>query len=342
MKPQTVSWLLRWDLLAALAFVGVLAAVPILISSWHAGSGPSHPLGDLSKPTAAPATAPATVSAPPPPAPTRRFIAPHQAVDANLLVAQPATTFLPASLVRGDPIGLGSPRGPLIVRAVADLSELADVSPRDVRLSELPLAAQSSADVARMGPVASGNHPATDRPSATDDPTRGRWLQAATPAILTPRRAGDLRLGELRARGIADPPEMVLHASATPEQVPAHPYLPLAQALSRDIRSPIGPPTAEPDAQRATVASDPTEDASRQTALSAEAPKRQTLAPSLRIGIPDPFENLTNLQMRTALGDDDPAATSPLLPPRPPLEPLPVPPAPPPPPATPPAATPPK
>ncbi len=341
MKPQTVSWLLRWDLLAALAFVGVLAAVPILISSWHAGLGRSRPVGDLAKPTDAPATAPAAALAPPPPAPARRFVLPHQAVDATLLVAQPVTTLLPATLVRGEPVGLASPRGPLIVRAVADLSELADVSPRDVRLSELPLAAQSSADAARMAGVASGNRPATDRPGATDDPTRGRWLQAATPAILSPRRAGDLRLGELRARGIADPPEMVLHASATPGQVPAHPYLPLAQALSRDIRAPIGPPMAKPDAQQATVVSDPTEDASRQTALSAEAPRRQTQAPSLRVGIPDPFENLTNLQMRTAISDDDPAATSPLLPPRPPLDPLPVPPAPPPA-APPPAPAPPK
>lgn len=340
MRTQTLSWLLRWDLLAALAFVAALAAVPILISSWHADSPrPSRALSMLAQPAAlatAPAQPAATAPAPPP-APPRQFIQPHQAVDATLLVAQPLAGFLPNGPARAEPAGF-SPQGPLVVRAVADLSELVDVSPRDVRLSELPLASQSSPDVARMGPVASAGRPAADRPPATQDPTRGRWLQAAGPAILSPRRAGDLRLGELRARGIADPPDMVQHASATPAQVPAHPQLPLVQAPSRSISAPIGPPVQKPEALPATVWTDPTEDVSRQAVVSAEAPRRQSQAPALRLGIPDPYENLTNLQLRTVFSDDDPAATAPLLPPRAALEMLPVPPAPPPPPAAPPTA----
>ena len=361
-----IGVLRRWDVLAAIGFVAVLAAIPVLISTQQAK--PARPAAIAMQsdrlPTAVsfaqvppagaasaaaapayavPAAAPAPGAAPAPPS---KFIQPHQAVEQTLLVSVPRPDYLPPAAHRGVPAGLNGKTGPLITRAVADLPELALLGAGEFRrMGELPLAVQASPDPARMGVVAPTDRPAAERPPITEDPTRGRWQQNVTPAILSPRRGADLRYGQLRSRGMVDPPELALHASAAPDQAPSQPILPLAQALSPDISAPIGPGIQAPNAEPATVSTDPTSDQSRESALAAATPRRLVSAPMVRLSIPDPFENANNLLLRNMPSDEDPPSTSPIMPPRAAMDALPVPPAPPPPPtpkpAPPPPATPP-
>ena len=83
---------------------------------------------------------------------------------------------------------------------------------------------------------------------------------------------------------------------------------PLARAESPDLRRmPAIAMYPRPYSGRLQPADDPTEAPGRAVLLSTRSTGRQTVAPFIRIAIPDPFEQINALRLRACPPDDDPA-----------------------------------
>lgn len=178
---------------------------------------------------------------------------------------------------------------------------------------------------ARFGPVAS--MPPLPPLAAAPQPAAAATIvktpvKSALPLADVARQprpvSGEAKVA-MPVRSPADSPplaDIYMPQRSTP-QLPAGP---LAWAPSQD---PAGLPerllAARPDSARARMSTDPTLDASLARLLTAAPQARKTPAPFVRLSIPDPFENLTPLELRQPPPDTDPPAPAPSLAKRPTL-----------------------
>lgn len=118
-------------------------------------------------------------------------------------------------------------------------------------------------------------------------------VQSASP-LLRPRRAADLPpLADVSA----------LPAPAPRQLAPG----PLAAAPSPNLDVvPILPLRQWPHPDRVWPAPDPTEEQSRQAVVSAVPPQRQSLAPFIRLTIPDPLESVRPVRLARPPADGEP------------------------------------
>jgi hypothetical protein len=177
-----------------------------------------------------------------------------------------------------------------------------------------PLPAEAPGEEYRFAPLAAGVTAPLACPLAA-------LVPAPVPSLLPPvempqgPRLPPSRLG-VPDRPVAGPPPPAWQADPPPP--PRLPALPPARVGSPD---PACPPLLWGGARyrpgRPSPTSDPVLDLSRQAALAARPPLRESPAPFLRLTIPDPFESVAAVRLREPPPDDDPPASAVELPPGP-------------------------
>jgi len=155
-------------------------------------------------------------------------------------------------------------------------------------------------------------------PSSTIVPVpKGSWLPPAEiPA--GPRLAAAADPPPLRSRRAADLPPLADVAGPPAPAARKLDVAPLVAAPAPDINVlPILPTRLGFQSERMAAFADPTRDQSREAAVAAEPPYRQSLAPFVKLTIPDPFQLQNEIRLRQSPPDNEPPVTSKSRPPKP-------------------------
>jgi hypothetical protein len=157
-----------------------------------------------------------------------------------------------------------------------------------------------------IGPLAPAPQP---WPTSTIVPApKGTWLPPAEVHV-QPRLEAGTGPYPLRLRRASDLPPLADVAGPPP---PASRQLqpgPLASAPTPDLNVlPIMPTRYSPQADRMGLMADPTQEQSREAAAATEPPFRSSLAPFVRLAIPDPFESISVVRLAHPPADNEPPA----------------------------------
>lgn len=172
-----------------------------------------------------------------------------------------------------------------------------------------------------IGPLAPTPQP-WPTPSIVPTP-KGSWL---APAEIQPKPRLESVGGQypLRVRRAADLPPVADVAGPPPPPSKQLQPGPLASAPTPDLGVlPSMPVRNAPQPDRLSIMTDPTQEQSREAVVAAQPPFRSSLAPFVRLAIPDPFESISEVRLAHPPADSEPpakmtgAAARPTLPTKP-------------------------